>query len=129
VRAIDTNIVVRFVMNDDAERANRVRNLVSSNTLFLPITVVLEVEWVLRSVFGLDRTWIVAAVRKFIAIENVHVQHEAEVSRALDYAAGGMDLADAFHIALSVGCADFVSFDRPLSRKASILGTMPVAEP
>lgn len=129
MRAIDTSIVVRFVTNDDLDQAERARKLVLSGALFLPITVLLEAEWVLRSSYRFDRARILAALRKFIGLKTIHVQHAAEVSRALDHAIGGMDLADAFHIALSAGCTGFVSFDRPLARHAAAIGTMPVVEP
>jgi predicted nucleic-acid-binding protein len=129
VRAIDTNIIVRFVTNDDPDQSERARQLVLRNTLFVPITVLLEAEWVLRSVYQLDRASIATALRKFVGLETVHVQHATEVAQALDHATAGMDLADALHLVLAGGCTDFVSFDRPLSRKAAALSAMPIVEP
>lgn len=129
MRAIDTDIVVRFVTNDDPDQSARARELVLAGSLFLPVTVLLETEWVLRSSYRLDNARVVAALRRFVGLPGLKVQHAAEVGRALDHAASGMDLADAFHIALSVDCADFVSFDRLLARRASASGALPVVEP
>ena len=129
MRAIDTNIVLRFITNDDADQSLRSHDLISAGGLFVPVTVLLETEWVLRSSYRFDRLCVVGALRRFVTLPGLQVQHGAEVSRALDYAAGGMELADALHVALSANCTDFVSFDGPLSRKASALGAMHVVEP
>ena len=129
MRSIDTNIVLRFITNDDPNQSPRARELIAAGGLFVPVTVLLETEWVLRSSYRFDRLRVVGALRRLVALPGLTVQHAAEVSRALDYAAGGMELADALHVALSSNCTDFVSFDGPLSRKALALGTMLVVEP
>ena len=46
--AIDTNVVVRFLVNDDPEQAQRARRLIESEDVFLSTTALLETEWVLR---------------------------------------------------------------------------------
>lgn len=129
MRAIDTNIVVRFVANDNPDQSWRARELVLGGSLFLPVTVLLEAEWVLRSTYRFDNARLIAALRLFIGLPGLKVQHEGEVNRALDYATAGMDLADAIHLALASGCTDFVSFDRPLARQAAAIGAMRVVEP
>ena len=49
--AVDTNILVRYLTNDDAEQAQLAIDLLNgSEHIWLPKTVLLETEWVLRSV-------------------------------------------------------------------------------
>ena len=49
--AVDTNILVRFLVADEPEQARRARELFSLNTILIPTTVLLETEWVLRSAY------------------------------------------------------------------------------
>src|SRR5271165_3450212 len=50
--AIDTNLVVRYLVGDDPGQAARARSLIDNNDVFVCTTVLLETEWVLRSVYG-----------------------------------------------------------------------------
>jgi predicted nucleic-acid-binding protein len=54
--ALDTNLLVRLLTGDEPEQARRVADLIdTSPACFVPITVVLELEWVLRGAYRLDR--------------------------------------------------------------------------
>jgi predicted nucleic-acid-binding protein len=58
--ALDTNVLVRYIVLDDAAQLAAARRLISrilaeGSTLFVPVTVVLELEWVLRSSYGFDK--------------------------------------------------------------------------
>ena len=50
--AIDTNLIVRYLVGDDPGQAARARRLIDNNDVFICTTVLLETEWVLRSVYG-----------------------------------------------------------------------------
>jgi predicted nucleic-acid-binding protein len=129
MRAVDTNVVVRLLTADDVDQFARLKALFDAHEVFIPTTVVLETEWVLRKAYGLTTPVIMEALGGLAGTSNVHVQDPLLLSRALEAVAGGLDFADALHLAASVGCADFVSFDRPLARRAARLGTLPVVEP
>ena len=47
--AVDTNVVLRILLNDDTTQADIARRLVASHDIWVPLTVLLEAEWVLRS--------------------------------------------------------------------------------
>lgn len=49
--ALDTNVVVRFLVNDDDQQAQRARALIAAGNVHIPPTVLLETEWVLRSAY------------------------------------------------------------------------------
>lgn len=51
--AVDTNVLVRLLVNDDARQARRARALFEREEIFISPTVLLESEWVLRSAYGL----------------------------------------------------------------------------
>ena len=64
--ALDTNVLVRFLVRDDAAQGEAAANLIrsgvrSGNALFIPVTVALELEWVLRSAFNFDKAAVMQA--------------------------------------------------------------------
>ena len=127
--ALDTNLLVRLLTNDDPEQARRVADLIDdSSACFVPITVLLELEWVLRGAYQLPREAIIRAFRGLNAIRQLHLEQEEQVLQALEAYAKGLDFADALHLLRSEGCAALVSFDRALVRKAGELALTPAVQ-
>jgi len=52
VLAIDTNLIVHYLTGDDPAQASRAGRIIEGQSVFVPLTVTLEVEWVLRSGYG-----------------------------------------------------------------------------
>jgi len=129
VRAIDTNIIVRFLTGDDPEQAGRARRLIEGGEIFVATSVVLESEWVLRSGYGFSAESIVHALRGLAGLPGVAFEDGTLVARALDWVEAGMDFADALHLGRADGCSAFMSFDRKLGRLATRLSDVEVAEP
>ena len=120
--AIDTNVVVRYLTGDHPEQSPRARTLVDGQPVFVPVTVALEVEWVLRSAYGYGTLDIVQALRAFGGLPTVTIEDAALVAQALDGAQAGMDFADALHLARSAQCDGFASFDRRFIKAALAAG-------
>ena len=118
MRAIDTNVLVRALTLDDAAQAARVQDLLREHEVFIPVTVILELEWVLRSRYLHSAAVIAQAIEKIVTLENVVVGEHAAVLAAAAKLAQGWDFADALHHALSEGCDDFVTFDAGLVKQA-----------
>jgi predicted nucleic-acid-binding protein len=96
--ALGTNLLVRLLTGDDPERARRVADLIdASPACFVPITVVLELEWVLRGAYRLERGAVIAALEGLMAIRQVHLEQEDLVRQALAWHQQGLDFADALH--------------------------------
>ena len=129
MRAIDTNIVVRLLTADDAEQAKAARLVVEAGDIFLGATVLLEAEWVLRAGYGFEPEQIVAALRGMAGLPGITVEVPAELAIALDWLEGGMDFADALHLARSSHCSAFVTFDQKFAKRANALATIPVVIP
>jgi predicted nucleic acid-binding protein len=53
--ALDTNIIVRLLANDDVSQARRAAEIIRNNEVFVTKTVLLETEWVLRHAYRIDR--------------------------------------------------------------------------
>jgi predicted nucleic-acid-binding protein len=123
---IDTNLVVRYLLRDDEEQAQRTRSLLTCNRIALSKTVLLECEWVLRSRYRLSWAEIGRGLRAVAELSHSVVEDEEAVARALDWADAGLDFADALHLA-SAGDADaFASFDQRLRKRATEIGTRPL---
>jgi predicted nucleic-acid-binding protein len=127
--AIDTNVVVRYLAADDPAQSKSARKLIDDETVFIPLSVLLETEWVLRSVYAFDRSSIAAAVRTLAGQPTVTLENPGAVRQALGWFEQGMDLADALHIAASQACDAFISFDTELTKIAKRLDVLTVRRP
>ena len=112
--AIDTNIIVRYLTDDDPAQAARARALIRDHEVLATSTVLLETEWVLRSLYGYDRRGILKSLTGFVALPKVRISEPERMSQAMRLAADGMDFADALHLAGAEGCEAFMTFDRRL---------------
>lgn len=123
--ALDTNVLVRYLLNDDqAQAAEAERLLDSGEPLQVPATVWLELAWVLES-YGCTDAEVVKAVRHLLGLPNLHTSDTVALLRTLEWFEAGMDFADAFHLSLASRAQSFATFDRDLARKAEKLGVQP----
>ena len=126
--AIDTNLIVRYLTGDHASQSARARAVIDGESVFAAVTVLLEVERVLRSAYGYRAADVVHALRVFAGLPTVMVEDGATVAAALDLAEKGMDFADALHLTRSRHCEAFVTFDRKLIKSAKAAGHEGVRE-
>jgi len=127
--AIDTNVVVRYLVDDDHAQYVRAERLVENTPVFVSNTVLLECEWVMRSGYGYEAPKFVEAIREFAGLPTVNLESPKLAATALIWHERGMDFADAMHLGRAGGCEAFVSFDKGLAKAASKLGAMHVRAP
>ena len=118
MRAVDTNILVRFLTADDPKQARAARRVIEAGDIFIGTTVILETEWVLRAGYGFTPTEIVKGLRGLGGLDGISIEEPAEISQALDAIISGMDFADALHLARSSHCSAFVTFDKKLATRS-----------
>jgi predicted nucleic-acid-binding protein len=122
--AADTNVLVRAVVRDDEKQAQAAASLLSKATTVAIATATLcEFVWVLRKLYGFERSEIVAALRALINAANVAVHVQAAEAGLAILDAGG-DFADgvmAFE-GQRLGGETFVSFDKKAVSRLSKLG-------
>jgi predicted nucleic acid-binding protein len=90
------------------------------------LTVILEVEWVLRSGYGFDRVKVAKAFRAFAGLPQVIVQDRAALDAALISTEAGMDFADGLHLAQAGQSEAFVTFDDRFYKAAKRGGAIDV---
>ena len=123
---LDTNVVIRYLMQDEPDQAARAtafieQQLSVENPGFIALIVLVEIAWVLRSCYAIDRETINRTFRSLLETRQLWVEQTDLVVRALrrytEYAA---DFSDALivEVAREQGCTEIVSFDR----KANSLG-------
>ena len=127
--AVDTNVIVRLLTQDDPIQFKRAYKLFDSQELFLPDTVILETEWVLRYAYEFSPEQINKALARLFGLSNVHLNIPSVVARAIEWHKQGMDFSDAFHLASSQDCQKLTTFDRKFINKAQGLGSCAVVEP
>ena len=117
--ALDTNILARLLTNDDPVQARQSVLLIDAgHALFVPLTVTLELEWVLRGAYSLGKPAIVRSFEALLSVRNMNFERKADVQQALQYYQSGFDFADALHHAAAVGCNALVSFDHKFKKLA-----------
>jgi predicted nucleic-acid-binding protein len=120
--ALDTNILARFFVDDaddpEAARQRPAAMAALEERAFVPVTVLLELEWVLRGFCKSPRDDILRAFRALSGLEHVSLEDRTLVLTALDAYAAGLDFADALHVARSSRAAAFHTFDRRLAKLA-----------
>jgi predicted nucleic acid-binding protein len=127
--AIDANVIVRYVVGDHRAQSARAKALIESADIFVPTSVLLETEWVLRGAYGFLRQEIAAALAAFAGLPSVTLENPASVAKAIQWAGEGMDFADALHLANAQSCDAFASFDRQFAKAANALSQVKVRAP
>jgi predicted nucleic-acid-binding protein len=132
VIALDTNILARaIVVEMDADEVTIAQQqraqalLASGQGLFIPVTVVEELEWVLRGAYGMRRDDIADVFDDMLAVENLVLDRAAAIRQAVVGYRSGLDFSDALHLAQSGLCAGLVTFDARFAKRAQRLGLLP----
>ena len=130
--ALDTNILARYYVVDAADvesarqHAQVVKMLSGSDRFYVPKTVLLELEWVLRGFYDQARVDILRVFDHLMAMPKVRVEDESVVTAAIDTYRAGLDFADALHHASSHNCERFLTFDdRGFARPAARMTLKP----
>ena len=123
--ALDTNVLVRWLTDDDAQQNAVVASLLASaakknQRLFVTVTVILETEWVLRSRYRFDKPAVTSALDALLGVSELEFQTEPALEQAMWHfkQAGSPDFADCLHLALvcQAGKGPLLTFDERASK-------------
>jgi predicted nucleic-acid-binding protein len=127
--AVDTNILVRFLTKDDKDQFEKSKQILQTQQIFVPDTVLLETEWVLRFAYQFKPNQIQIAFSKLFGLENIHLNHSPYIKKTLDWYEKGLDFADALHLAQVQHCQKMMTFDKRFINKAKEIASCPVEAP
>jgi predicted nucleic-acid-binding protein len=132
MKALDTDVLARFFVDDpeDAQAARQRPAAVAalSERCFVSVTVLLELEWVMRGFYELPAKDSSRVLRALAGIRHVTLEDRDAVLAAIDAFDKGLDFADALHWARSTRAAAFATFDRRLAKRAQGLALSPPVE-
>jgi predicted nucleic-acid-binding protein len=130
--SLDTNVLARFFIDDadDAQVARQRPAAVAAlaERSFVSVTVLLELEWVMRGFYELPTRDISRVLRALAGIEHITLEDRDAVLVAVDAFDKGLDFAGALHLARSSRACGFATFDRRLARRAKGLALTPPVE-
>jgi predicted nucleic-acid-binding protein len=118
--ALDTNVVVRFLVRDDEIQSEQARRRLKQaeekrERLLIPLLVVLEMIWVLESAYDKTRAEILDAIWAMRHMSVLEFEASEVIERLLaDGSEYGADIADILiaHSARAAGCESGITFDK-----------------
>ncbi len=132
MRALDTNVLARFFVDDadDAQASKQRPAAIAalSERSFVSVTVLLELEWVMRGFYELPTSDVSRVLRALTTIEHIRLEDRDSVLVAVDAFDKGLDFADALHMARSSRASGFATFDQRLAKRAKRLALSPPVE-
>jgi predicted nucleic-acid-binding protein len=132
VRALDTNVLARFFIDDIDDRQASLQRPAAVTALsersFVSVTVLLELEWVMRGFYELPTRDVLRVLRALASIEHITLEDRDAVLVAIDAFEKGLDFADSLHLARSTRASAFATFDQRLAKRAKALALAPKVE-
>jgi len=122
--ALDTNVLVRYVVQDDTAQLGAAKRLIErfvaeGRPIFVPVTVALELEWVLRASFGYVKADVLQVLSSLLSAAELTFESERALEVALQlYREGSADFADCLHVALATQAGEqpLWTFDKGAAR-------------
>ena len=92
---IDTNIILRYLLNDNEELNQKATEIIDNNDIFIPTEVIIEASYVLNKVYKVEKDKIYEAVEELLNIENINFQNGNTIRLAFkSYAKKSLDIVD-----------------------------------
>jgi predicted nucleic-acid-binding protein len=124
---LDTNVLVRYIMQDDPKQSPKATRLIESLTVevpgFVAIVVIVELGWVLSSAYGLTRAQVAQAIEALLRTKEIVIDRADHVrSASRTYKATAADFADCLieRAASNAGCSRTMTFDVGASKLAGM---------
>ncbi|MDZ7591356.1 MAG: type II toxin-antitoxin system VapC family toxin [Rubrivivax sp.] len=124
---LDTNVLARYVMQDDPRQSPRATRLIESLSAeapgFVPVVTLVELVWVLSGSYGLNRAQVATVIETLLRSRELLIDRAELVAQALArFGTAGADFADALieRIATAAGCGETMTFDSGAARVAGM---------
>jgi predicted nucleic-acid-binding protein len=125
---LDTNVLVRYIMQDDAKQSALANKLIEGLTErspgYISLVAIVEIVWVLESAYDLTRQQVTAALRNLLSVNVFKVDRVAVVASALRaYVEGTADVADCLieRSSALAGCRCTMTFDRAAAKTGGMV--------
>ncbi len=119
--AVDTNIIIRFLTQDDDLQYKKAFSIFNENEVFIADTVIQEAEWVLRYAYKFSTKEIAAAMVNLFGLKNVHLSTPVYIEQVIEWYKQGLDFSDAMHLLQCQEVEKLYTFDKAFISKAKNL--------
>lgn len=126
MKAVDSNVLLRIITGDDPHQESVAQALIAEHDVFVPLTVVLETEWVLRSFYRWRRGRIADALAGLDDFRRIRLERADDMLWAVERMREGADFADMIHLAASGDATVFATFDTDVEKHVRHGGPRPV---
>lgn len=124
---LDTNVVVRYLVQDDAEQGARaaaaIGRLTSDERGYITKIVLVETFWVLTRAYKLPRDTVMQTLAQLVERDEILVEDQSRTTAAIQRACNGGDLADALIVETcrAAGAPETITFDRDAAKRGMTL--------
>lgn len=118
---VDANIVIRYLLLDNVELAEKASEIIENNNIFLPFEVVAEVVYVLEKVYQIERAEICRSIKELLEDDNIHTYDSDILNKALEiFSSKKIDFVDTLLCGYSLVRGDQVkTFDNKINKYIS----------
>ncbi len=126
--ALDTNVLVRYLAQDDRGQARRATRLIEGSLTadepgWVPVVALAELVWVMESCYDATRADVAQLLERLLRVKQLRFQHVDAAWQALRlFRAGKADFADCLiqRLSMEAGCSSIVTFDQAAARGAGM---------
>lgn len=126
MKVVDTNILLRFFIDDpddlEAVRQNPLAEQIMQDPVYIPMTVILEFEWVMRGFYKLPKANVIEIFTILMSYAHIIIENRKVLAKAIELHEQGLDFADALHLVQTLHYQGFVTFDNNFFKRAKKLG-------
>ena len=118
---VDTNIILRYLLQDSEELSKKAIEIIDNNEIFIPTEVIIEASYVLKKVYNVEKEKIYEAIKLLIDMEDTNFQNKETIEMAFKtYMEKNLDIVDCMLYAYNKNeNYDIKTFDKKLGKLLS----------
>ena len=115
---VDTNIILRYLLQDSEELSEKATDIIDNNEIFIPTEVIVEASYVLKKVYNVEKEKIYEVIKQLINMEDIKFQNKGTIELAFKiYAEKNIDIVDCMLFAYNRNQKyDIKTFDKKLDK-------------
>ncbi len=115
---VDTNIILRYLLNDDEKLSKKDTDIIDNNDIFIPNEVIIEACYVLKKLYNVEKEIIYTMIIELMAQDNIHFANRSLIYETFKvYSKKNLDIVDCILFAYSkIDNQEIKTFDKKLEK-------------
>lgn len=115
---VDTNIILRYLLQDSEELSKKAIEIIDNNEIFIPTEVIVEASYVLKKVYNVENEKINEAIKLLLDMEDIKFENKETIALAFKtYSEKNLDIVDCMLFAYNkIENYDIKTFDKKLNK-------------